>query len=185
MKTGGEKIVIVGAGMSGLTAAIYLSQQGYNVLLIDKNKECGGLLTSFEYEGFTFDGGARSIENSGIIRPMLNELGIDLEILESPVSIGIEDEIVNTFDLKCAPNPATTSANITISLNTAARAGIDIFNSGGHLVKSIADLKFAQGQHAFSWDLRNNSGNRLPAGIYYIRLKTSGGTLTRAVSVLP
>ncbi len=90
-----HRTVIVGGGMAGLTAAVYLARAGHDVLLLEKNKECGGLLTSFQREGFTFDAGARSILNAGIIHPMLRELGIELDFLESPVSIGIENEIIN------------------------------------------------------------------------------------------
>jgi len=97
MKIKERKIVIVGAGISGLTAAAYLSREGYTVLLIEKSDKCGGLLNSFKRKGFVFDVGARSIENSGVIRPMLKDLGIELELLESPVSIGIEDKVINIF----------------------------------------------------------------------------------------
>lgn len=91
------RIVIVGAGMAGLTAAAYLSRANYDVLLIEKNKEIGGLVNSFQRDGFIFDTGARSIENSGIIRPMLNDLGIELELLQSPVSVGIENDVINVI----------------------------------------------------------------------------------------
>ncbi len=90
-----HKIVIVGAGMAGLTAAAYLSKAGLDVLLIEKTDSAGGLLTSFEKDGFFFDFGARSIENSGAVRPLLNELDISLNLLPSPVSVGIEDEIIH------------------------------------------------------------------------------------------
>ena len=81
--------------MAGLAAAAYLSKAGFRVQLVEKNKNCGGLLTSFQRDGFTFDAGARSIENSGIIRPMLQQLGIELELFKSPVSIGLEDTVIN------------------------------------------------------------------------------------------
>ena len=92
-----RKIVIVGAGISGLIAAAYLSREGNNVLLIEKSGKCGGLLNSFERRGFVFDVGARSIENSGVIRPMLKDLGIELKLVQSPVSIGIEDRVINIY----------------------------------------------------------------------------------------
>ena len=95
MNAADRRIVIVGAGMSGLTAAAYLSRAGYDVLLIEKNEECGGLLYSFQRQDFVFDAGARALVNSGIIRPMLNDLGITLEFLDNPVSIGIGNEILN------------------------------------------------------------------------------------------
>ncbi len=90
-----HEIVIVGAGMAGLTAASYLSRAGHDVLLIEKNNTCGGLLTSFHKDGFVFDTGARSIENSGVVRPLLSDLGIPLELIHSSVSVGIEDEIIH------------------------------------------------------------------------------------------
>ncbi|MHA3963754.1 MAG: phytoene desaturase family protein [Candidatus Thorarchaeota archaeon SMTZ1-45] len=95
MSESNHRTIIVGGGMSGLTAAAYLSRAGNDVLLLEKNKQCGGLLNSFQRNGFSFDAGARSILNSGIIKPMLEELGIELELLVSPVSIGIENDVIN------------------------------------------------------------------------------------------
>ena len=90
-----KKIVIVGAGIAGLTAAAYLSRAKYDVLLIEKNKEIGGLVNTIERDGFFFDTAARSIENSGIVKPFLNDLGIELEIINSPISVGIESDVIN------------------------------------------------------------------------------------------
>ncbi len=98
-----KKIVIVGAGLAGLTAAAYLSREGYSVLLIEKNETCGGLVNSFNYEGFVFDVGARSLENSGVIKPMLKDLGIQIDLPKSPISLGIESDIFtlnNVEDIK-------------------------------------------------------------------------------------
>lgn len=88
------KVLVVGSGMSGLTSAIYLLKAGYDVVLIEKNDKSGGLLQSFVRDGFTFDAGARAILNSGIIHPMLNQLDIELELLESEVSVGVEDTLI-------------------------------------------------------------------------------------------
>ncbi len=98
MKETHQKLVIVGAGLAGLTAAAYLSREGYAVQLIEKNEKCGGMLNSFTRDGYLFDAGARSIENSGIIRPMLKDLGIDLPLLNSPVSIGVGSEVLSITD---------------------------------------------------------------------------------------
>ena len=35
--------IVVGGGMAGLTCAAYLAKEGRRVLLIEKNRECGGL----------------------------------------------------------------------------------------------------------------------------------------------
>jgi phytoene dehydrogenase-like protein len=87
--------IIVGGGIAGLTSAAYLSRAGQKVLLIEKNRECGGLVNSFTRDGFHFDAGVRALEDAGIILPMLKDLGIELEFVKSPVSLGIENKILH------------------------------------------------------------------------------------------
>ncbi len=89
------QVIIVGGGMAGLTAAAYLAQAGCKVLLCEKEAKIGGLVNSFEYKGFVFDGGIRAIENSGIVRPMLKQLGLEVPWLANEVSIGIGQDVVN------------------------------------------------------------------------------------------
>lgn len=91
--------VIVGGGIAGLTSAAYLSKKGQRVLLIEKNKECGGLVNTFSRNGFHFDTGVRALLDAGIIFPMLKELNIELEVLKSPVSVGVGKEFLNVKDL--------------------------------------------------------------------------------------
>lgn len=86
--------VVVGGGMAGLTAAAYLARAGASVLLLEKEQRVGGLVGSFERGGFVFDAGIRAIENSGIVFPMLRQLGIDIEFLPSTVSIGMERDVM-------------------------------------------------------------------------------------------
>lgn len=87
--------IIVGGGIAGLTATAYLARGGQKVLLIEKNPELGGLVNSFSVNGFHFDAGVRALEDAGIIHPMLKDLNINLEVVKSPVSLGIENEILH------------------------------------------------------------------------------------------
>jgi phytoene dehydrogenase-like protein len=88
-------VVIVGGGIAGLTAGAFISKEGHKVLLCEKEKWIGGLVNSFDYKGFRFDGGIRAMENSGVLLPMVKGLGLDIEINKSYVSVGMEDEVVN------------------------------------------------------------------------------------------
>ncbi len=90
-----EKVLVIGGGLAGLTAAAYLSRAGIPTLLCEKETKTGGLVNSFDYQGFVFDGGIRALENSGIVRPMLRQLGIDLPLIRNGVSIGIGSEVIN------------------------------------------------------------------------------------------
>jgi phytoene dehydrogenase-like protein len=87
--------IVVGGGISGLTAAAYLARKGLNVVLMEKNEKCGGLVNTFVKDGFLFDGGVRALESAGIIFPMLRDLKIDLDVVSNPVSIGIDDHVIH------------------------------------------------------------------------------------------
>lgn len=52
-----KKVIVIGAGLSGLTAASYLAQNGFKVTVFEKNEKVGGRLRVFEEEGFKFDMG--------------------------------------------------------------------------------------------------------------------------------
>lgn len=85
-------VIVVGGGMAGLTSAAYLTRYGYKVALFEQQEVVGGLVNSFPYKGFVLDGGIRAIENSGIVFPMLAQLGIQHEFLPNPLSLVVGEE---------------------------------------------------------------------------------------------
>lgn len=90
--------VVVGGGIAGLTSAAFLAKAGRSVILFEQQYKTGGLVQTFERNGVYFDGGLRSIENSGIVFPMLKQLGIDIDFQKSPVSIGIAEQVIKLKD---------------------------------------------------------------------------------------
>lgn len=83
-------VIVVGAGLAGLTCGAFLSRSGYKPLILEQGSKTGGLVNTFWRQGFAFDAGIRAFENSGIIFPMLESLGIELDVINNPVSIGID-----------------------------------------------------------------------------------------------
>ncbi|MFN2350400.1 MAG: phytoene desaturase family protein, partial [Kiritimatiellia bacterium] len=51
----GRSVIVVGAGLGGLSAAISLAQAGYQVTIYEKNSHAGGKLNMLQTKGFTFD----------------------------------------------------------------------------------------------------------------------------------
>jgi phytoene dehydrogenase-like protein len=90
--------IIVGGGIAGLTAAAYIAKSGRSVALFEKQAKTGGLVQTFHRNNVYFDSGLRSIENSGIVFPMLKQLGIEIEFQKVTVSVGIEDEVIKVID---------------------------------------------------------------------------------------
>ena len=87
-------VVVVGGGIAGLTSAAYLVKEGHKVILCEQSEKVGGLMNSFSYKGFMFDGGVRALENSGIVFPMLKQLGIEIEFKKNRITIAAHDQQV-------------------------------------------------------------------------------------------
>ncbi len=53
----GKKVVVIGSGFSGLSAASFLAKAGFDVTILEKNDTPGGRAREFKEAGFTFDMG--------------------------------------------------------------------------------------------------------------------------------
>ena len=51
------KIIVIGSGFGGLSAAIRLRAQGHEVVIVEKRDKTGGRAYVYEQDGFKFDGG--------------------------------------------------------------------------------------------------------------------------------
>ena len=51
-----KTIVIIGAGVAGLSAGIYAEQHGFHAILLEKNPSVGGMCTGWYRKGYYLDG---------------------------------------------------------------------------------------------------------------------------------
>ena len=51
-----KQIVIIGAGVAGLSAGIYAEQHGFHAILLEKNPSVGGMCTGWYRKGYYLDG---------------------------------------------------------------------------------------------------------------------------------
>ncbi len=76
-----QRVVVVGAGIGGLTAGALLARRGYQVRVFDQAIVPGGCASTFKRRGFTFDVGATQVaglEVGGIHERIFRELEIEL-----------------------------------------------------------------------------------------------------------
>ncbi|MGB3535983.1 MAG: C-3',4' desaturase CrtD [Microcoleaceae cyanobacterium] len=74
-------VIVIGAGIGGLTAGALLARRGYSVKIFDQAIVPGGCASTFKRRGFTFDVGATQVaglEPGGIHHRIFSELEIDL-----------------------------------------------------------------------------------------------------------
>lgn len=58
----GKKVLVVGAGMGGLSAAIRLQNEGYDVEVYEKESIPGGKMHQIKTGGYTFDVGPTLVQ---------------------------------------------------------------------------------------------------------------------------
>ena len=71
----GDRIVVIGAGPAGLTAAYLLSKEGYSVTVLEADNIVGGISRTVRYKGYRFDiGGHRFFTKIKPVQDLWDEL---------------------------------------------------------------------------------------------------------------
>jgi phytoene dehydrogenase-like protein len=112
--------VVVGGGLTGLTAAALLARAGRSVTLFEKTSDLGGRAITTERHGFFFNRGVHALYLTGPGETILRELGVSYSGKPSDRSV-YEGQHAGILDR--LPNSAASIATTRL-LNPAARAEI-------------------------------------------------------------
>jgi phytoene desaturase len=74
-----KKIIVIGSGFGGLSAAIRLQANGFDVTILEKNAKVGGHAYQLKKKGYTFDMGPSLITAPDIIRSIYASAGKKME----------------------------------------------------------------------------------------------------------
>ncbi len=99
---------------------------------------------------------------------------IDVPIGKPPAALAIT---------KIQPNPAGNSSRITLALPKAGRAKLLIYDVNGRSVRQLFDGSLAAGLRTVTWDTRNDRGQKVSAGVYFVRLESHGHLSVRRLVV--
>src|SRR5918998_6389605 len=73
-----KRVVVIGAGMGGLAAAIRLAAAGFEVEVFEKNGQVGGRVGRLEAEDFSFDTGPSLLLMTDTYRELFRSAGREL-----------------------------------------------------------------------------------------------------------
>jgi diapolycopene oxygenase len=76
--TARQAVTIIGAGIGGLTTAIYLARRGFLVQVLEGRSETGGLASGFTLDGLSFDYGPYILQDRPGLEWTFQQLGEDL-----------------------------------------------------------------------------------------------------------
>lgn len=82
------------------------------------------------------------------------------------------------------PNPARASVRCAVALPRTAMVEVDAFSVDGRHIRRLAGGWHPAGRREIAWDLRDEAGNRVPAGVYLVRARLDGTVWSERVAVV-
>lgn len=82
------------------------------------------------------------------------------------------------------PNPATSHTSFRFGLPESADVTLELFDVSGARVRTLFAGHVAAGTHARGWDLRDDAGRPVSAGVYLSRLTAGSWTAMRRIAVV-
>ena len=130
-------VVVIGAGLAGLSAAHYLERAGKCVAVLEASEAVGGRVHTDHIDGFLLDRGFQVINPW---YPDFRKLALDLDLapLGAAVSVAMQNSRSMVGDPRRAPLSAFSSlSTVTGTLAEKARLGLYVFHL---LTSSLADI---------------------------------------------
>ena len=171
----GKRVVVIGAGLGGMTAAILLAQAGFQVDLLEKNGNIGGKLNLHQEAGFSFDLGPSIFTLPQIFRPVFEGDG---KRLEDYITLQrVDPQWRNFFEdgrvIDLWEDPAKMRQELT-SLGSEAISDYQNFLEYSRLQYAIVERGyFAQGLDTF-WQFVRFYGIRGGRGLDYTGTMAAG-----------
>ena len=86
-----KKVLVIGAGISGLSAAIYAQRSGFDVTLCEQHSVAGGMCTSWKRKGYLFEGAVHWLTGSNP-KTQINQLWKETGALNEQVPIVLHEQ---------------------------------------------------------------------------------------------
>ena len=110
------KVIVIGAGLGGVSAAISLAEEGYDVAVYEKNSHVGGKLNVLKKDGFSFDLGPSILTMPHIFEALFTRAGKEMKDYVPTMKLDLQwrcfFEDGKRFDLYADP-----AENINLSKN--------------------------------------------------------------------
>lgn len=105
-----------------------------------------------------------------------------------PVAVGTAEDQgapVPGFHLGAAiPNPISTGASLGFTTTVGGHVSLQVFDLSGRIVRTLQQGDLPAGTHSVLWDGADSRGTMVPGGVYFYRLSSPEGTVSRSCVVI-
>ncbi len=93
----------------------------------------------------------------------------------------IQDDMSPAFPMaiRIYPNPFNPETNIAFELNSPTLLNLSVFNVKGQQVRNLYVGQMLPGNHSIIFDGKDDRGRDLSSGIYFVRMQSSEGAVSR------
>ncbi|KAA3616776.1 MAG: T9SS C-terminal target domain-containing protein [Calditrichaeota bacterium] len=169
-----------------LVGGVFISRNGGNSWAINYN----GLPDSLPYmscENLKYDASINVIyAYLGLFNRESVMRGLYKLKLSKPTTIQDKNTISKqNFFIKTYPNPFNDKITILYDLLKTEFVYLMIYNINGKEVKNLVNQTEQDGFHKISWDGKNEHGEAISGGIYFVQIRMGNSIFTRKVIYLP
>jgi hypothetical protein len=79
------------------------------------------------------------------------------------------------------PNPGRAQIKIDFDLESSALVQLAIYDAAGRRIRGLRSGVLEKGTYSTTWDVRDDSGNPVPAGVYFFQLRAGERRLSTRV----
>lgn len=99
-------------------------------------------------------------------------------------ALGVDDVPRALAFALASASPASTSARFAIALPAAGHVRVRVYDTAGRLVRTVLDGARPAGTTSAAWDLRDERGGRVAAGLFVAVLDAAGGRREQRIVVI-
>ncbi len=128
--------------------------------------------------------------HTGMVRILSNDLAnpevqVPLTMTVQDYISGVENQLPTLLALsQNVPNPFNPSTKISFALPTRGLVDLRVFDVRGALVRTLATGELDAGMHDYMWTGLSDEGVQVPSGVYFYRLRTAEGDITRSMTLV-
>lgn len=157
-----KKVIIIGAGFAGLSAAAFMAKAGWEVVVIEKNKTAGGRAQQLISNGFTFDMGPSWYWMADVFERFFAQFGKKVSDYYSLVRLDPSYRIYWQNEYTDVPANYDQLKALFESIETGSAAKLDRYLKEAFLKYKIGvqELVYKPGQsftEFFDWNIIKNA----------------------------
>jgi hypothetical protein len=103
----------------------------------------------------------------------------------SPSTTGLEGSLPRRLTVRANPNPHAGGTTIELGLPVAGHVKVELFDTMGRRLRTLANRRFIAGVHRLAWDGLIPGGAPAAAGVVWCRVTTAGGTVSTQLVRVP